>query len=220
MKFSLPNRFFIVLSVVLILTGLGFVATEDKGFFVCHLEDIRTDRGVRIFYVITKLGEFISYLLAIAFFLFRKIKWSLSVALTGVLVALISPLLKYLFRFPRPLNYLNRVEYPCKLAPIEGIEGLTGLTSFPSGHAMSAFALMAILAFILKTRRSGIILAIFAFLIAISRVYLGHHFLEDITAGASIGILISLGVYKLFANASFKGKDWMEKSILEIKLLS
>ena len=80
---------------------------------------------------------------------------------------------------------LNRLE---EINWIDGVEVITGVSSFPSGHTLSAFALFGIIAMIYTEKRW---LALSCFVIsagvALSRVYLGHHFLKDIVFGAFCG---------------------------------
>jgi undecaprenyl-diphosphatase len=66
--------------------------------------------------------------------------------------------------------------------------------SFPSKHASTAFSLAT--SVILHRKVLGWIAAIFAVLIAVSRIYLGAHYWSDILAGAVLGILISFATDK------------------------
>jgi len=61
--------------------------------------------------------------------------------------------------------------------------------SFPSSHAATAFAAATILANFDRKRRWFYYLT--AFLISLSRIYLGCHYLFDVVSGAIIGIIIS-----------------------------
>lgn len=60
--------------------------------------------------------------------------------------------------------------------------------SFPSGHSAGSFAFAAFV-FVMH-RRWGILAAVFASLVALSRVALGVHYPSDILAGAVLGIAI------------------------------
>lgn len=63
--------------------------------------------------------------------------------------------------------------------------------SFPSGHTATAFAvIVAVSAFLPRLRWA---LIPFAFIAAISRVYLGVHFPLDVAYGALVGALIGIG---------------------------
>jgi len=72
-----------------------------------------------------------------------------------------------------------------------GIYRNTDPHSFPSGHAARAF-LIAVFAMALGPSWLGIILWIWAPLVALARVAMGVHFLSDILAGAVTGILIGI----------------------------
>lgn len=66
--------------------------------------------------------------------------------------------------------------------------------SFPSGHSSSSFTIATIV--FLNIPSIGIILYLYAILIAISRMYLGVHYPTDVLAGIIIGIGSSLIVYE------------------------
>lgn len=93
-------------------------------------------------------------------------------------------ILKPLIRRPRP--YLTIQGLVC-LVPPESSAG------FPSGHAASGFACAYLL-----TRSYGKIGALAyipATLIALSRVYVGVHYLTDVLAGMALGTLVGAGVW-------------------------
>ncbi len=66
--------------------------------------------------------------------------------------------------------------------------------SFPSGHSQAAFTAAMFFALYVRRRRALLFLA--ASLVALSRVYLGVHFLSDAIAGSMLGALIVWIVYK------------------------
>jgi undecaprenyl-diphosphatase len=68
--------------------------------------------------------------------------------------------------------------------------------SMPSGHAALFFALATAVYF--YNKKLGIFLFISAFLISISRVFVGVHWPSDILAGALVGIFSGWLVYKIF----------------------
>jgi len=63
--------------------------------------------------------------------------------------------------------------------------------SFPSGHASRAFAMAVLIAFGTRHRVGAATLS-FAFLVGISRIYLGLHWPSDVLAGALLGILLAV----------------------------
>lgn len=63
-------------------------------------------------------------------------------------------------------------------------------TSFPSGHSAASFAAATVLAG--SYPKAGVPLFVTAAGVAVSRVFLGHHFPSDVTAGAVLGAAIGL----------------------------
>lgn len=79
-----------------------------------------------------------------------------------------------------------------------GIYRNTDPHSFPSGHAARAF-LIAVIGSALGPAWLGIILWIWAPLVALARVAMGVHYLSDVVAGAALGVvfaLIGLRIYE------------------------
>jgi undecaprenyl-diphosphatase len=68
--------------------------------------------------------------------------------------------------------------------------------SFPSGHTITAFA-VAVSVGLFYPYLQGCLLII-AFLIAMSRIVLGMHFLSDVLAGSALGIFLGLASYHIF----------------------
>lgn len=65
--------------------------------------------------------------------------------------------------------------------------------SFPSDHATATFAIAA--TFILhRMRRSGLVFAVAALLMIVSRVYVGTHYISDAFGGALTGIVAAVMV--------------------------
>ncbi len=63
--------------------------------------------------------------------------------------------------------------------------------SFPSGHAARAF-MLAVMGLALGPPWFGLMLALWAPLVALARVAMGVHYLSDILAGVGIGILMGM----------------------------
>lgn len=103
-----------------------------------------------------------------------------AVLTVGVLVtAVIVLTLKFAFRRRRP----------------EGVWGniyrRSDPHSFPSGHAARA-AMLAVLAITLGPRWLGVVLLVWAPLVALARVVMGLHFLSDILVGMLVGVILAL----------------------------
>ncbi len=71
-----------------------------------------------------------------------------------------------------------------------------GKYGFVSSHATNYFGLAYFISAILHTRKKyTILLYIWAFFIAYTRVYLGVHYVSDILAGALLGVFIAYVLY-------------------------
>ncbi|HSL89934.1 MAG TPA: phosphatase PAP2 family protein [Ignavibacteriaceae bacterium] len=103
--------------------------------------------------------------------------------------------LKEIFQRIRPCNALMDI-----LTPL----GCTGSYSFPSNHAINNFA--AAMFFYRLFPRLKWVLFITAFLVALSRVYLGLHYPSDMLGGALIGLLLGY----IFAEGAIKMEAWYE----------
>lgn len=89
--------------------------------------------------------------------------------------------------------------------------------SFPSGHTTSAFALVVFCLYepkIKNTWAAGLLFFL-ALSAALSRIYLGHHYLEDVLAGAFLGTFLSISITAYVEkNISLRIKEWRWKNIL------
>jgi undecaprenyl-diphosphatase len=103
----------------------------------------------------------------------------LSVFVTWVIVEIV----KVAVGFPRPFETLKNLHV---------LISLPSGYSFPSGHAAVTMALATAVYF--NHRRLGEILFAFAFVVGLSRIYVGVHYPLDV----GVGFLIGYGVPKLF----------------------
>ncbi|MGI5936385.1 MAG: phosphatase PAP2 family protein [Oscillospiraceae bacterium] len=126
---------------------------------------------------------------AVILLLFNKTRrGGLDLALSLLFAAVICNLvIKGIAARPRPYSTIEGLEILIK--PLSSY-------SFPSGHACSSFA--SATALCLAFRKQGGAWAFLpAALISLSRVYVGVHYPTDVLAGAALGALVALAVYKL-----------------------
>lgn len=71
--------------------------------------------------------------------------------------------------------------------------------SFPSGHTTTAFALGVLVAAFLPPRWRPVPI-VWAFIVAIARMYYGEHNLLDVVAGAALGSTFAISLWYLFLN--------------------
>lgn len=84
----------------------------------------------------------------------------------------------------------------------QAVPPLESSASFPSGHTLNAVVVATVLAYLVLVyvvSRTARVLAIvvlvgFCTLMGLSRIYLGHHWLSDVLAGASAGLAWGLAV--------------------------
>jgi len=123
------------------------------------------------------------------------------IAVIGVILLILAgdqlghKVLKEIFQRIRPCNALADI-----LTPL----GCTGSYSFPSNHAINNFA--AAIFFYRLFPNLKWVLFITAFLVALSRVYLGLHYPSDMIGGALIGLFLGY----IFAEGAIRLDAWFE----------
>lgn len=102
--------------------------------------------------------------------------------------SLLSPLLKSWFSHPRPLGVLE----PGVIHTI-GVPAAAA-NALPSGHSMTVVAAVTLLCLFLpsgkKFKLLGLVMALFAALVVLSRVMVGAHWPSDLIAGAGVGWMV------------------------------
>ena len=96
---------------------------------------------------------------------------------------------------------------PCKVEGLVHIvDGCAGLYSFPSNHAANT-ATFAMLWMMFHGPRQGLLAFVLAFMVALSRVYLGVHYPSDVLAGMVFGISLGAVSYQCFRLTSLSPKS-------------
>ncbi len=195
--------------VAFLLLLVCFLSKKDSflaaNFYHAHWLDT-------IFIYFTNLGDGIfAVLLIIAFFVFKKRTLAVKLLISFLLSGFAAQLLKRAFHYPRPMTFFTGNLYH------HFITGVTncGLSSFPSGHATTAFAVAATLAFNIPSKKWCIAFFSLATAIIYSRVYLGHHFVEDILAGIILGVATSLFIEYLYSLYEMNSKSSKQASLLQ-----
>lgn len=146
---------------------------------------------------ITHLGDFgfIWIIITIIFLLFKKTRRISYMMICAMLLSLFinNGILK---------NCIMRIR------PYEAIIGLTRLIeaqsdfSFPSGHSASSFA-AAVVIYKMVDKKYGVLAITLAFLISLSRLYVGVHYPSDVLFGILSGTFIALFVVYIFRKYHF-----------------
>lgn len=174
-------------------------------FFSRYVSDVNTN--VMEFFTFLGTHTFLipANLILIAYFLFiKKHRWySIKVPVVAISSLLLMFSLKYIFHRNRPLTPLLR--------QAEGF-------SFPSGHALNSFTFYGLLIFLVWQNVKNkwlkwtlmLMLMLLIIVIGLSRVYLRVHYISDVIAGFSVGLMwlvFSLWVLRLMEKFSSKKVD-------------
>ncbi|MBX2994874.1 MAG: phosphatase PAP2 family protein [Bdellovibrionaceae bacterium] len=174
---------------------IGVLDKASQVFFI-HL---RTELGFileNIMVFITDIGSpealiGIGVCAAMLLVMKKRYRDALFLACAGTISSIAIYFLKHHYARPRPEN-------------VSWLIDVSGF-SYPSGHATGSATIFTALALILASGRServSWVLAVAAFvsysLIAISRIYLGAHYLSDVLAGGLLGTSISLMFWGFF----------------------
>jgi len=163
----------------------GFDLAAAEWFY-----SIRSDFLTSIFRFITHLGDawFISALCIILIVISYKRNngFALPLVSGAIVSAILQRLLKYMIKRPRPdieMFLIDQSGY-----------------SFPSGHSMTGFVFYGFAIYLIRKKFPGSrnanicagFLGALIFLIGISRLYLGVHYVTDVLAGWCIGAVLLL----------------------------
>lgn len=206
------NRVFLVLFSILWLLSFVYRLFLDKGQFLTLLGEHHSSFWNSFFIVATQFAEEIVFITLALVFLFERFRISIAIAFTGISVTIVAGLLKKIFSFERPFVYFQNLGLEATYMKIEGIEPYTGLTSFPSGHTMAGFALMSLLSIYIRNTYLTILFFVVAVLVGLSRIYLGHHFMEDVLFGSIVGVVVSYIVFALLRKwkAAFLDRSFLK----------
>lgn len=109
----------------------------------------------------------------------------------------------------RPLAFLGE-QYP-DLHKVDGVQ-IHLKNSFPSGHTSAGFFFFSFWAFCVPQNFWKVFFLISALLVALSRVYLLQHFLEDIFVGSLMGCAFSLAghwlIQSMFSSSPYWNRKW------------
>jgi len=132
----------------------------------------------------------------------------LCAVIVGTTSGILNTQIKHLVHRDRPALCCTRIDSTGKsiMMPVHIVGETLRHNSFPSGHANTAFTAATILALYFGGYFFYGYLA--AFLIALSRVYVGAHFPFDTAGGAIIGCLAAMIIIFLF-----RSRKWLPGSL-------
>ena len=188
---------FVTGAVIMMIIGLFASLFSEKAHFLLWLFEWRYPAADYYFYYITKLGEEHGFIFFGILLWISSWKKMLPVPILGIIVTVVSYVLKLFFQHERPSLYLQKINWEGAISVL-GYHTISGYHSFPSGHSMAAWALFTLMAAMIKRTWFSILALFLAASVSISRIYLVTHFLQDVVAGAMVGFSLGYGVYYLY----------------------
>jgi len=170
-----------ITSVAILIVGLTLLALGYNEAFYSSNSGVRA-----VFQVITDTGDETFYIIVIAaFFIAYDKKFAKNLLFSLLITTYINNFLKDVFKDPRP---------PSNLDPTSENGVIAEGYGFPSGHSQLAVGVYGYIGYHFKEKSKPlvipIIVSIYIFLIAISRIILGVHDLQDIIGGLLLGICV------------------------------
>lgn len=195
--FKSQNGFAIFVQIFFSVWIIGLIVTFTFDKFVVHefLNSCHSKFFDHFFQLITFLGDGVfAVILSVVVFFSKGKKEGVLLLGTFLISALLAQFFKnFIFTDAmRPFFYIRAGEL--KVETIEGIKMHVN-HSFPSGHTTTIFALCSMFSLFFNSKKIGINLISIAIITAYSRVYLSQHFLQDILAGALLGVISSSIIY-------------------------
>jgi len=203
-------RIFFVGATILMAIGISLTFLGDKAHLVKWFASNRTPAADLYFYHVTKLGEEYGFVVIGLILWLRSWRRMIVIPLLGILVTLMSYVLKKYFHLERPSLYLRRTGWEGPMGVLD-YQVLSGYASFPSGHSLAAWALFTLTAAMIRKTWVSLLCLFLAASVAISRVYLMAHFLRDVIGGAAIGFVTGYVLYFVY-------DKWLKNNQLETSL--
>lgn len=199
-----------IVAVILSIPACVGVLFMDRFDLHLAIDAIRVGPADIFFSYFTELGNgWVPVLLSIGL-LWKSWRSFLMMSLSTAGSAILVQLLKHTVfaDCDRPSMFLDRMPGLHVVPMME----LHHYFSFPSGHTTAAFSMCLALAVIISRRGPAAALAVVATVLGFSRVYLSQHFTEDALAGALLGMLVGIAVFRLLYRSRSSSSDWLARS--------
>lgn len=176
---------YFVLLAICVLLMLVF-DKEDLYFSINQRHTVFTDV---FFTYLTQFGSGAGCIVIVIVVVSINYRKGFLLAGSYLIAFVVSQTIKHLVKAPRPHLFFSK-----KLHDIYLIKGVVMLdtNSFPSGHSVSAFTAAVVFTYVAGNKFSAYLWLLLAVLVAYSRLYLSEHFLQDVTAGSALGVLLTV----------------------------
>ncbi len=163
----------------------------DENILLWVQEHIRSDKVTPLIQTLTHLGDFgllwIGFSLVLMLNKDTRKAGKLSLISICLCFLLNNIIIKNLVDRDRPYEVLNELKILIERQPD---------SSFPSGHAANSLASAIVFFQMFKGKKSKFTILMAGLVIALSRVYVGVHYLSDVLVGISVGVFSGLSVMK------------------------
>jgi membrane-associated phospholipid phosphatase len=215
MKTLWKNAWYSIPILLFYNVGLLVLWAREHGQEILFFNNYREEPLNSLFKIATHFGEAWLFVVAIFFTLFWRFRFAVLIAVAGLITIPISYILKDQIGTDRPVTYFQKLGKNDQLVYVPGVRLAAGQTSFPSGHTMAAFELYTLLTLIagIAYRKWGLLLALTAIVVGLSRIFLVQHFLIDVLGGSVMGIMLALLVWQLQQQPWFKNNKVLDGKI-------
>ncbi len=189
----LRYRIYYALCILFIMIGLLSLLNFAKGEVVLIFNRNQSPALNSFFMFATTLGEALGGMIVFLILLLTSKFKHATIFVVAVLITTFasSGLKRGVFSDEkRPSHMFSDLNH------IENLERHTNF-SFPSGHTTAGFTFYTVLCFALRKRWIQVVSFTCAALVGISRVYLAQHFVNDVVAGAVLGLFLTTCCYIL-----------------------
>ena len=179
------EKYILILFAVVFIMAIGFLLMYGKIESHMMLNTYHAPLLDTFFKYFTQIGGWVPCAVAGILLVFKKWRVAVVILAAQLIATLITSPIKRIIRAPRPSVVLS--EMGIQFPTVEGVD-LHSTLSFPSGHTSAAFAFCIALAIFCPKIWQKTLFLILAIMGGYSRIYLSQHFIEDVLAGAIIGI--------------------------------
>ncbi len=164
----------------------------DENILLWVQNHIRSEKITPFIQTLTRLGDYgllwIGFSLVLMFHKDTRKAGKLSLVSICLCFLLNNIIIKNLVDRDRPYDVLNELKILIERQPD---------SSFPSGHAANSLASAIVFFQMFEGRKSKFGILTAGLIMALSRVYVGVHYLSDVLVGISVGIVSGLSVCKV-----------------------
>jgi membrane-associated phospholipid phosphatase len=195
-------------SLLLVFMLMIFVAVYGKDRSFLMINGNYSTEADYFFNYMTLFGEWVLWVPIFLYAIFLKRDFFLPVLAALIICTLLTHLGKRVIfeGEPRPLRVL---EDAARAVPL--LKHNNYINSFPSGHTSTAFTTALLLSFIIRKKFAVFFFPVIAFLVGYSRVYLAQHFVTDVVAGSTIGIISSYAALLIHNHFQQKKREMQQK---------